>query len=281
MKSSLPDDLRAYPAPPDLKEAWDRAAARLGPCADRLHCLSTVTSTNDLALRLADAGASEGTTLLAETQTAGRGRRGREWFSPPGSGIYASVIFRPVQADERPHAATWLTSRLTLAAGVALAEGVRASTALPVELKWPNDLVFERRKLGGILTEMTTTGSDGPAVVVGMGINVRATSYPTELAATATSIETELGRPIDRALVLVETLAALGARYEDLRAGRLDAILTAWRGLARSLPNAAIEWDGPAGIVHGYAIDIDSDGALLARTGDSIARLVAGEVRWR
>lgn len=281
MKSSLPDDLRAQPVPQDLKEAWDRAAARLGPFADRLHCLSTVTSTNDLALRMADAGASEGTTLVAEAQTAGRGRRGREWFSPPGSGVYVSVILRPVQGDERQQVAAWLTARITLAAGVALAEGVRASTALPVELKWPNDLVFDRRKLGGILTEMTTTGSDGPAVVVGMGINVRATSYPTELAATATSIETELGRPIDRALVLVETLAALGARYEDLRAGRLDAILTAWRGLARSLPNAAIEWDGPAGIMHGYAIDIDSDGALLARTGDGIARLVAGEVRWR
>jgi BirA family biotin operon repressor/biotin-[acetyl-CoA-carboxylase] ligase len=281
LKSSLPDELRAQSVPRDLQEAWDRAAARLGPFAGQLHCFSTVTSTNDLALRLADAGAKEGTTLLAETQTAGRGRRGREWFSPPGSGIYVSVILRPFHADGPLPAATGLTALITLAAGVGLAEGVRASTALPVELKWPNDLVFERRKLGGILTELATTGAEGPVVVLGIGINVRATSYPPELAATATSIETELGRPIDRALVLVETLGALAARYEDLRAGRVDAILTAWRALARSLPGAAIEWDGPAGIVRGYALDIDSDGALLARTDDGVARLVAGEVRWR
>ena len=279
MKSSLPDALRAQPVPPDLKEVWERAGPRLGPFAEGLHCVSTVTSTNDLALRLADAGAKEGTTLLAETQTAGRGRRGRDWFSPPGSGIYVSVILRPV-IDELQRPSTWLTSRITLASGVALAEGVRVSTGLPAELKWPNDLVCERRKLAGILAEMATTGSDG-AVVLGIGINVRAAAYPPELAATATSLEAELGRPIDRALVLVETLVALASRYGDLRAGRFDAILTAWRGLARSLPGSPVEWDGPAGVVHGHAIDIDSDGTLLARTERGIVRLVAGEVRWR
>jgi BirA family biotin operon repressor/biotin-[acetyl-CoA-carboxylase] ligase len=286
LKSSLPDEQRAQPVPPDLKEVWARAGPRLGPFADRLHCLSTIPSTNDLALRLADAGAKEGTTLLAEAQTAGRGRRGREWFSPPGSGIYVSVILRPSftppSFDDPLEPEHRVRAPITLAAGVALAEGVRASTGLPVELKWPNDLVCERRKLAGILAEMATTGSDGwEAVVLGIGINVRAAAYPPELAATATSLEAELGRPIDRALVLVETLAALASRYADLQAGRFDAILTAWRGLARSLPGAPVEWDGPAGVVRGLAIDIDSDGTLLARTETGIARLVAGEVRWR
>ena len=279
MTSNLPDALDAQPVPPDLEEIWEQAASRLGPFADGLHCRSVVTSTNDLAIRLADAGAKEGTTLLAEAQTSGRGRRGREWFSPPGSGIYASVILRP-SVDETLGAAASLPSRITIVAGVAVAEGVRASTGLPVELKWPNDLVFERRKLAGILAEMATTGSES-AVVLGIGINVRATAYPAELAATATSLEAELGRPVDRALVLVESLAALASRYEDLRAGRFDAILTAWRRLACSLPGALIEWDGPAGLVRGEAIDIDSDGTLLARTGSVVVRLVAGEVRWR
>lgn len=293
MKSSLPDELRAQPVPRDLQEVWERAGPRLGPFAGGLHCLLTVASTNDLALRLADAGAKEGTTLLAEAQTAGRGRRGRVWFSPPGSGIYVSVILRPV-IDEPQRPPTWLTSRVTLASGVALAEGVRASTGLAVELKWPNDLVCARRKLAGILAEMVTTGSDGavghrsagatlgaPAVVLGIGINVRAAAYPPELAGTATSLEAELGRPIDRSVVLVETLAALASRYEDLRAGRFDAILTAWRGLARSLTGAPIEWDGQQGVVRGHAVDIDRDGALLACTDSGIVRLVAGEVRWR
>ena len=281
LRSSLPDELRAQPVPRDIETAWERAADRLGLFAHGLRYLSTITSTNDVAMRLADAGAKEGTTLLAETQTAGRGRRGREWFSPPGSGLYVSVILRPSASDQAPRGASRMTSQITLASGVALAEGVRTSTGLPVEIKWPNDLVFERRKLAGILAEAAMTGSTTPAVVLGIGINVRASAYPPELSALATSIETELGREVDRALVLVETLAALASRYEDLRAGRFDAILTAWRAHARSLPGAAIEWDGPDGVEHGRAIDIADDGSLLARTEHRIVRLVSGEVRWR
>jgi len=274
--------------PPEITIAWDSAGARLGLFRSEPRYFSTVTSTNDVAMRLADAGADEGTIVVAEAQTAGRGRRGRDWCSPPGAGVYVSVILRPSQtmcrfpaAHDSLPPANPITARLTLASGVALAEGVRASTGLPVELKWPNDLVCDRRKLAGILAEMSTTRTEDPAVIVGIGINVRAAAYPSELASTAGSLETELGRPIDRALVLVETLAALASRYEDLRAGRFDAILTAWRQLARSLSGAAIEWDGPEGVVRGHAIDIDSTGALLARSGRGFARLVAGEVRWR
>lgn len=263
--------------PRDIKEAWDRAGTRLGLFAGGLHYRSIVSSTNDLALRLADSGASEGTTLVADAQTAGRGRRGREWFSPPGSGLYLSVILRAAEADQ---SAAWIASRLSLVAGVALAEGVFASTGLPVELKWPNDLVVERRKLAGILAEMSPGAADRPGVVLGIGINIGTTAYPQELMARATSLETELGRPIERALVLVETLAALSSRYEDLRSGRFDAILTAWRALARSLPGSAIEWDAPQAVVRGRAIDIDHEGRLLAQTDAGIVRLVAGEVRW-
>jgi BirA family biotin operon repressor/biotin-[acetyl-CoA-carboxylase] ligase len=265
--------------PPDIQDAWDRAGTRLGLFAHALRCFSTVTSTNDLAMRLADLGGEEGTVILADAQTAGRGRRGREWFSPPGSGIYVSVVLRPFDESAGPF--HWMASRLTVTAGVALAEGVRASTGLPVELKWPNDLVVGRRKLGGILTEMSTTGAGRQAVVVGIGVNVRRATYPSRLSAVATSLEAELGRRVDRAPVLVETLAALAMRYQELRGARFDAILAAWRTFAPSLRGAAIEWDSPEGIVQGYALDLDSDGALLAQTGDVVTRLVAGEVRWR
>jgi BirA family biotin operon repressor/biotin-[acetyl-CoA-carboxylase] ligase len=163
---------------------------------------------------------------------------------------------------------------------VALAEGVRAATGLPVELKWPNDLVMGRRKLGGILTEMSTTGTDRPAVVVGIGVNVRLSAYPATLTSVATSLEAELGRPIDRAPVLTETLAALAARYADLRRTRFDAILTAWRAFAPSLRGAVIEWDTSNGVMRGHAVDLDTDGALLAKAGDVVTRIVAGEVRW-
>lgn len=275
--------MRTLPAPsgvpPEIQDAWDRAGARLGVFAVGLRCFSTLTSTNDFAMRLAEADADEGTVILADAQTAGRGRRGREWFSPVGSGIYVSVVLRP--RGESPQFPHWIASRLTVTAGVALAEGVRTSTGLPVELKWPNDLVVGRRKLGGILTEMSTTGAEHPAVVVGIGINVRLTAYPLTLASVATSLEAELGRPIDRAPVLVETLAALATRYQELRNERFDAILSAWRAFAPSLRGARIEWDSPEGIVRGRAIDLDDDGALLARTGEVVTRLVAGEVRWR
>jgi BirA family biotin operon repressor/biotin-[acetyl-CoA-carboxylase] ligase len=264
--------------PADIQDAWARAATRLGPFAQSLRYFSTVTSTNDLAMRFADLGAEEGTVVLADTQTAGRGRRGRQWFSPTGSGIYVSVVLRPAgEPTPFPH---WIASRLTVAAGVALAEGVRAATGLPVELKWPNDLVMGRRKLGGILTEMSTTGTDRPAVVVGIGVNVRLSAYPTTLTSVATSLEAELGRQIDRVPVLIETLAALAVRYAELRRTRFDAILTAWRAFAPSLRGAVIEWDTARGVVRGRAVDLDTDGALLAKAGDVVTRIVAGEVRW-
>jgi len=269
--------------PPAIADAWARAGARLGAFAQRLHCYGTVTSTNDLAMRLAAAGAAEGTTLVAEAQTAGRGRRGREWFSPAGAGLYLSVILRPAASSVSSPAE--VTQRLTLAAGVATVEGVRTSSGLQVELKWPNDLVFERRKVAGILAEVSSppgTGRDAhEAVILGVGVNVGASAYPPEVAATATSLERELGRPVDRALVLVETVSALASRYEDLRSGRVDAILSAWRRYAPALPGSAIEWDGPDGPQYGHAIDIAEDGALMARQGDDVTRLVAGEVRWR
>lgn len=267
--------------PPDIREAWDRAAPRLGCFASRLHYRASVSSTNDVAMRLAEVGAVEGTTCLADAQTAGRGRHGREWFSPAGAGVYVSVVLRPYRFCRSRQSADWITSRLTVTAAVALAEGVRVSTGLPVELKWPNDLVVERRKVAGILAEMATTGTDHPAVVIGIGINLRPAAYPPDLATSATAVEVELGRPVDRALVVTETLAALARRYDELRDGTFDAILDAWRGFARALPGSAIEWDGPHGPLRGQAIDIDRNGALIARVGDAITRLVAGEVRWR
>ena len=119
-----------------------RAQAR-GASASRVYWFTSVGSTNDIAASLADAGAGEGTTVVAEAQTSGRGRHGRVWHSPPGAGLYMSVILRP--ADAQP--------LLTLASGVAIAEAVRACTGLPAEIKWPNDVMIGKRKLAGILAE--------------------------------------------------------------------------------------------------------------------------------
>ena len=241
---------------------------RLAGIAGRVHWLEAAGSTNDVAARLADLGADEGTVVVAEMQTAGRGRHGRTWYSPPGAGLYVSIVLKPA----RP------SSLITLASGVAVAEGIRAATALPVEIKWPNDIVFERRKLGGILTESTGASTQ---VVVGFGVNLRPAAYPPEIAARVTSIEAETGRPAERALVLAEILVAFSGRYADLQAGKFDVILSAWRGLAPTFISAPVEWDSPGGAMRGRVLGVDSDGALLVEIADKVERIVAGEVRWR
>jgi BirA family biotin operon repressor/biotin-[acetyl-CoA-carboxylase] ligase len=258
--------------PPDLDEAFERARGRLGPLAARVLYFTTIGSTNDVAASLAADPASFGTVVIADAQTAGRGRRGRTWFSPEGSGLYVSVILSPSRAASEPDRATML---LTLTAGVALAEGVERSSGLSPAIKWPNDLLVAGRKLAGILAE-----GCGEAVVLGYGINVGPMAYPPELRDRATSLETELGRSIDHASVAVETLAALASRYDDLVSGRFDAILDAWRRRAPTSRGARVVWDTPAGPQSGITDGIDDFGALLVRVADRVERIVAGEVRW-
>jgi BirA family biotin operon repressor/biotin-[acetyl-CoA-carboxylase] ligase len=258
--------------PPELDEALERAHGRLGSLAQRVVYFTTIGSTNDVAASLAAEPGSFGTVVIADAQTAGRGRRGRTWFSPSGSGLYVSVILSPSRAVSDPERATTL---LTLAAGVALAEGVERATGLSPAIKWPNDLLVTRRKLAGILAE-----AFGDAVVLGYGINVGPMAYPPELRDRATSLETELGRPIDRAVVAVETLVALASRYDDLISGRFDAILDAWRRRSPTHRGARVAWDTPAGPQSGITDGIDALGALLVRVSDRVERIVAGEVRW-
>jgi BirA family transcriptional regulator, biotin operon repressor / biotin---[acetyl-CoA-carboxylase] ligase len=263
------------PLPEDIAVAVDAARARLGAYQDLLF-VEAVDSTNDVALALAGTGRPEGTAVLADWQRAGRGRRGREWFSPPGAGLYLSVVVRPITL----HGALPI---VTLAAGVAAAEAVQAASGLPVELKWPNDLVIGRpwRKMGGILAETVTSGAGIDAVVIGIGINLLQTSYPPTIADRATSIETELGRPIARASVVVELLGALADMMARVHAGERDHICRAWRRFGRTgLCRQAVRWTDVRGQRHGHVCDIDADGALLVEVDGLVERLIAGEVIW-
>jgi BirA family biotin operon repressor/biotin-[acetyl-CoA-carboxylase] ligase len=256
--------------PSDLASAVERARARLGRLAPEILHLSTTASTNDVAL---DRSSIEGLVVVADQQMAGRGRRGHTWFSPPGAGLYVSVVLAPARARVDPRRATMLT---TLSAGVAIAEGIEAATGLHADLKWPNDVYVSRRKLAGILAE----ASSDDTVVVGYGINVGRAVLPPELRDRATSLESELGREVDRAPVLVETLAALARRYDDLLGGRFDAILDAWRVRAPAAVGARVSWTGRTGPLAGVTAGIDADGALLVRTADRVERIVAGELTW-
>ena len=280
--------------PRDVAAAIERARSRLGVLASPILYFQTIGSTNDVALARTrrqpggerfDGGLGstddalverlEGLVVVAEEQTSGRGRRGHTWFSPPGAGLYVSVVLAPSRARVDVERATTL---LTLMAGVALAEGIKAATGLPVDLKWPNDLQVTRRKLGGILAEASGAGTD--SIVVGYGINVAATAFPPELRDRATSLESELGRSVDRDHVLVETLASLARRYEDLLDGRFDAILDAWRRLAPAASGARVTWTTMAGEFSGISAGIDDRGALLVNVGDRLERIISGEVNW-
>jgi BirA family transcriptional regulator, biotin operon repressor / biotin---[acetyl-CoA-carboxylase] ligase len=267
--------------PPDFRAALERSRSRLGLFGAQVLFFDTTESTNAIACRLAASGGREGSVVVADHQTAGRGRLGRQWFSPPASGLYVSVVLTPNRARVDPGRATTL---LTIAAGVALAEAIESATGLRVEIKWPNDLIVAGRKLAGILAEAAGPGSRGssiPAsVVLGYGINVGPMVFPPELANRAGTLESELGRPVDRPSLCAESLAALCRRYGDLLEGRFDAILDAWRALSPSSRGLPVSWSTPGGSARGVTAGIDDRGALLVQTDSRVERIVAGEVTW-
>ena len=176
---------------------------------------------------------------------------------------------------------------ITLAGGVAVADGIRAATALPVQIKWPNDIVAvsgagfrARRKIAGILAE-ASSGPEGVShVVLGVGINLMPAAFPPELADRASSIETELGRRVDAGAVLASVLAAFNRVLTELSGSGPPALVARWLELSPSAYGAAIEWDADGAAASGTTAGLAEDGALLARTADGLQRIVSGEVRW-
>jgi BirA family transcriptional regulator, biotin operon repressor / biotin---[acetyl-CoA-carboxylase] ligase len=259
--------------PSEFEAALRLTADRRGQFGERIFYYGEIGSTNDDAARLAEHGAPQGTIVVASAQSSGRGRFGRAWFSPAGAGLYVSVIVRDRQA----------APLLTLAGGVAVAEGILAATGLPTEIKWPNDVVVhagKRRKLAGVLAEGSTTADGLQYVILGFGINLRPAAYPPEIADRATSLETELGRPVDAALVFAETLAALAKWAAALADGNTPSLLARWRELSPLARGATVEWETPDGPRSGRTIGIDDAGALLVRSEDRTERIISGVVHW-
>jgi BirA family biotin operon repressor/biotin-[acetyl-CoA-carboxylase] ligase len=238
--------------------------------------LPTVTSTMDIAEQAAHAGAPEGFVVAADEQTRGRGRRGRTWSSPPGAGLYLTFLLRPPRLSD----SSAVLSLLTLSAGVAVRGAVVRATGFSPELKWPNDLVVGRRKLAGILSEGLGIGTSDQAVLIGVGINVLTAAHPGEIAARATSLEAELGRAVDRGALLEELLVAVPRTYDDLRHGKADDILRAWRAAAPSAVGRTVEWHAADGTHRGTTAGVDDTGALLVTTPRGTERVVAGELTW-
>jgi BirA family biotin operon repressor/biotin-[acetyl-CoA-carboxylase] ligase len=230
-------------------------------------------STNDHLKQRARAGAVEWTVVLADAQTAGRGRQGRRWSSPPGN-LYLSVLLRPA-----PPSARW--SVLPLVAGLAVAEGL-AAEGLEASLKWPNDVMVSGRKVGGILAEATSGGEGLESVVLGVGVNVavRPPDLPPEVASAVTCVAEELARAVDRTSVAAAVLARLTVWYHALAREGPQVVQAAWR--ARAVPwwGRAVEAQSGGRRVRGIARDVDEGGALILELEDGTrAVLHSGEVR--
>lgn len=197
-----------------LSEAELKSVIKTECAGQNLVYLEQVDSTNNEARKLAEQGAPDGTLVVAELQTAGKGRRGRFWTSPPGTGIWMSLLLRPDFAPE-------YASTLTLVAAMAVETGIREAAELDCQIKWPNDIVLEGKKICGILTEMSTEEDCIRHVVVGIGINVNMEEFPEEISRTATSLCIVSGSAMKRA-PLVDAVMRAWEKYYKIYCDTLD-----------------------------------------------------------
>lgn len=240
----------------------------------RIFYYPVIDSTNERALELAAAEEPEGSLVLAEEQTAGRGRRERSWCSTPYAGIYASLILRPAIAAPR-------APLLTFMAAVAVADALNEVAGLRARIKWPNDVLVGGRKIAGVLGEMRGSAPEVREMVVGIGINVNQTEadFPPALASIATSVRVERGAPQDRAVVLASVLEGFERRYARLLRDGSATLLREWETLSSMPVGSAIAVGGPAGRLDGEFAGIDEDGSLVVRTRDGeMHRLPFGEI---
>jgi BirA family transcriptional regulator, biotin operon repressor / biotin---[acetyl-CoA-carboxylase] ligase len=257
-----PDKLLPDEVAQGLKTRWLK-----GP----IHHHESLGSTNDLAKELGSKGAPEGTVVVAETQTQGRGRLGRDWNSPPGAGLYVSLLLRPALPPEE-------LPQITLTAAVAVAKAVESVTGLRPGIKWPNDLLWDGKKLGGILTEMETESDCIRHLVVGVGVNVNNRDFPPELAATATSLTLAGGVAVSRLRLLQAYLEEFDALYGRFLNRDFDAILSQWKEYAVTLGRMVTVRQGLKEI-SGLALAVAPDGALLIETRPGeVVRVTSGEI---
>lgn len=235
----------------------------------RIH--DELPSTNSALVEEARRGAPEGLVLVADHQTAGRGRLGRTWSAEPGTALLVSVLLRPpLPIDEIP--------LVLMAAGLAACDGVEEAAGFRPQLKWPNDLVVGDRKLAGLLSE--AAGGSEPAVILGLGVNVSAGAYPAELAGDAISCEEAASKPVDRARLLIGFLTGLESRYSTVLAGKRDDTLSAYRADSATL-GRRVRVELTAGdALEGRASRVADDGQLVVTDDQGAEHLVhVGDVK--
>jgi BirA family biotin operon repressor/biotin-[acetyl-CoA-carboxylase] ligase len=211
--------------------------------------------------------------VLAEQQSAGRGRLGRQWHSPAGWNLYCSIVLRPTLAPAA-------VPQIALVAGVAAAAAIAEETGRRPALKWPNDVLLDGRKVVGVLVEMDAEVERVHHVIAGIGVNLNAPpgSFPQALRGKASSLLAVTGKRVDRAAFTGRLLAALEARYGRYLAVGFPSVRTEWESYSR-LTGTAVRVASPGGEVGGTVLGLDDDGALRIRGDDGhVVRVVAGEV---
>jgi BirA family biotin operon repressor/biotin-[acetyl-CoA-carboxylase] ligase len=242
----------------------------------RIHYFQTLDSTNSKAYELALNGAEEGEVIIAESQEKGKGRLGRQWFSPPCLNIYVSLILRP---KIPPHQA----SLVTLMAAVATADAIGNFTGLIPLIKWPNDILLRGRKVAGLLNEIHSEVDQIHFVILGIGINlnVDARMFSKEIRKVATSLKIETGLAVSRKAFLRSLFLELERWYAMFSEEGSDVVLKAWRDRAH-IEGKQVKVTSFGETLAGRAIDVDSDGALLLETeGGTRKRVVAGDIEYK
>jgi len=239
-----------------------------------LEIIKTTVSTQEEARQRAELGAPEGTVIIAEEQTGGKGRLGRKWFSPYGKGIWMSLVLRPQQPLE-------YTSQLTLLTGVAVCRAIRKTTGLDVGIKWPNDILMNQRKVCGILLESTVEDKVVRYCIAGIGIsvNVDSAEYPEDLQDIATSLKAESGGIVDRTLLIAAVLEEFETLYHLYAQEGFLPIASLWEALSVTI-NHEVVFNTSQGLREGLAVGLDPSGALLVDTGlGNIVPVISGDVK--
>ena len=233
-------------------------------------CHQSIGSTNEVAKELAKRGVPQGTLVIAEKQTAGKGRRGRSWLAPPGSSLLISLILYPPLAASQ-------VSHLTMASSLAVAYAIEETSRLTVHFKWPNDILLAGKKAGGILTETSISGEMLDYAVVGIGLNVNLdVRQIPKIANIATSLSMELRRQVSRLELLQAFLEFMEREYRLLQQG--ESPCERWATRLSQL-GQKVEVTTPWGQESGWAEGVDADGALILRRDDGTkAYVTTGDV---
>jgi len=262
-----PDLLTPSEIIPGMKTKW---------MGKKIHHFQTVDSTNSKAYQLALNGAEEGEVILSESQEKGRGRMGRQWFSPPSLNLYLSIILRPIIPPPQ-------VPLITLMAAVATADAIQKFSGIIPQIKWPNDILLKGRKVAGLLNEIHSEMDRIHFVILGIGVNLNTDEkkFSKEIRSIATSLKIEMGQTVSRKVFLQSLLLEMERWYSIFLEEGSTVILNAWRDRA-DIKGRQVKVTSFGETVVGTAIDVDSDGALILETGGGKQRRVmAGDIEYK